>query len=107
MDPREVIDKYHELTQIEDQFRVMKGDLITRPFYVHTKEHIEAHILICMIALFLLRIIQKGILSSGLISVAEDAYWSTGLNCSRIQTALNKWKVDQTFSREIITDLWM
>ena len=94
MDPREVIDKYHGLTQIEDQFRVMKGDLVTRPFYVHTKEHIEAHILICMIALILLRIIQKRILSSGLISVAEDAYWSTGLNCSRIQDALNKWKVD-------------
>ena len=31
MDPLEVIDKYHGLTQIEDQFRVMKGDLDTRP----------------------------------------------------------------------------
>lgn len=31
MEPLEVIDKYHGLTQIEDQFRVMKGDLDTRP----------------------------------------------------------------------------
>ena len=94
MDPLEVIDKYHGLTQIEDQFRVMKGDLDTRPFFVRTPEHINAHLLICMIALILMRIIQKRIIGSGLIHVDEDAYWSTGLNGKRIQTALNKWKVD-------------
>lgn len=94
MDPLEVIDKYHGLTQIEDQFRVMKGDLDTRPFFVRTPEHINAHLLICMIALILMRIIQKRIIGSGLIHVDEDAYWSTGLNGRRIQTALNKWKVD-------------
>lgn len=94
MNPLEVIDKYHGLTQIEDQFRVMKGDLDTRPFYVHTPEHVDAHMLICMISLILLRIIQKRIINSGLISVDEDAYWNTGLNSERIQKALNKWKVD-------------
>ena len=94
MDAQDVIDKYHGLTQIEDQFRVMKGDLETRPMYVWTKEHIEAHLLICMIALILLRVIQRRIVQSGQISVDPDAYWSTGLNGRRIQTALNKWKVD-------------
>lgn len=94
MDSLEVINKYHGLTQIEDQFRVMKGDLDTRPFYVRTPEHVDAHMLICMISLVLLRIIQKRIIHSGLISVDENAYWSTGLNSERIQKALNKWKVD-------------
>ncbi len=94
MDPLEVIEKYHSLTQIEDQFRVMKGDLETRPLYVRTPEHVEAHLLICMIALILLRIIQKRILRSGLVKPDEDAYWSTGLNGARIQAALNRWKVD-------------
>lgn len=94
MEPLEVIDKYHGLTQIEDQFRVMKGDLDTRPFFVRTPEHVDAHMLICMIALILLRIIQKRIIRSGLIQVDEAAYWSTGLNSERIQKALNKWKVD-------------
>lgn len=94
MDAPEVIEKYHGLTQIEDQFRVMKGDLDTRPFFVRTPEHMEAHMLVCMIALILLRIIQKRILRSGLIQVDEDAYWSTGLSAARIQRALNKWKVD-------------
>ena len=94
MDPKEVIDKYHGLTQIEDQFRIMKGDLETRPFYVRTPEHVDAHILICMISLILLRIIQKRIIDSGLILVDEEAYWNTGLSSERIQKALNKWKVD-------------
>lgn len=94
MEPLEVIDKYHGLTQIEDQFRVMKGDLDTRPFYVRTPEHVDAHMLVCMISLILLRIIQKRIIDSGLIHVDADAYWSSGLNGERIQEALNRWKVD-------------
>ena len=94
MDPLEIINKYHGLTQIEDQFRVMKSDLETRPIFVHTKEHIEAHLLICMISLIITRIIQKRISDSGLIEINSDAYWSTGLNAGRIQDALNKWKVD-------------
>lgn len=94
MPAQKVIDKYHGLTQIEDQFRVMKGDLNTRPVFVRTPEHVNAHLLICMIALIVLRIIQKRILDSGLLQTDPDAYWSSGLNASRIQTALNKWKVD-------------
>jgi len=95
MDPQEVIDKYHGLTQIEDQFHVMKGDLDTRPLYVWKKEHVEAHLLICMIALVMLRIIQKRIVQSGLVTPDPDVYWSSGLNGRRIQAALNRWKVDK------------
>ena len=35
MDDRELIDKYHGLTRIEDQFREMKGTLETRPIFVY------------------------------------------------------------------------
>ena len=94
MEAQEVIDKYHGLTQIEDQFRVMKGELETRPLYVRTPEHIAAHLLICMIALIMMRIIQKRIRDFGGIAIDPTAYWSSGLNGRRIQTALNKWKVD-------------
>ena len=94
MDAQEVIDKYHGLTQIEDQFRVMKGDLETRPLYVRTPEHVTAHLLVCMVALIMMRIIQKRILDSGGVTPDPDAYWSSGLNGYRIQAALNKWKVD-------------
>ncbi|MGN0484263.1 MAG: IS1634 family transposase, partial [Lachnospiraceae bacterium] len=94
MEPLEIIEKYHGLTQIEDQFRVMKSDLETRPIFVRTKEHIEAHLMICTISLIIMRIIQKRIIDSGLVETDSDAYWSTGLNAHRIQEALNKWKVD-------------
>ena len=93
MEAQEVIDKYHGLTQIEDQFRVMKGDLDTRPLYVRTPEHIDAHLLTCMIALTILRIIQKRIRDTD-PNPAEDVYWNVGMSGERIQNALNKWKVD-------------
>lgn len=94
MEPQQVIDRYHGLTQIEDQFRVMKGDLDTRPLYVRTPEHVEAHLLICMIALIMLRIVQKRLVRSGVVAVDPAAYWSSGLSGERIQQALNRWNVD-------------
>lgn len=94
MDARTVIDKYHGLTQIEDQFRVMKSDLETRPLFVRTKEHINAHLLICMIALVVIRIIQKKIRDTK-DELRNDVYWNVGLSGDRIQIALNKWKVEQ------------
>lgn len=94
MEEKDVIDKYHGLTQIEEQFRTMKSTLETRPIYVRTPEHIEAHLLICLIALIILRIIQKKIIASNQIPIKEDMYWTTGINGDRIQEALNKWQVD-------------
>ncbi len=93
MDPETVIDKYHGLTQIEDQFRVMKGDLETRPLYVRIPEHINAHLVICMVALVLMRIIQKRIRDAD-PGKKKDAYWNVGMSGRRLQAALNKWKVD-------------
>lgn len=95
MPPLEAIEKYHGLTRIEDQFRVMKSDLETRPVYVRTREHIEAHLLICLIALTMIRMIQCKICHSGLVPKSEDiTLWSMGLPAYRIQKALNKWKVE-------------
>lgn len=95
MSESEVIEKYHGLSRIEDQFRVMKSDLETRPFYVHTPEHIEAHMIICLIALTMIRMIQCKICKSGLVKKSDDvSLWSMGLSAQRIQKALNKWKVE-------------
>jgi len=96
MDDKEVIDKYHGLSQIENQFRIMKGDLNTRPLFVRNPDHIKAHLLICMIALIVMRIIQNKIVKSGVVpSAAEkEVEWTMGLSGERIQRALNKWQVD-------------
>lgn len=91
----DVIEKYHGLSRIEDQFRVMKSDLETRPVFVRTKEHIEAHLIICLIALTMIRMIQCKICKSGLLPENDDVtLWSMGLPANRIQRALNKWNVE-------------
>jgi transposase len=97
MDTKEVIDKYHGLSQIEDQFRAMKGALDTRPLYVRNPEHIKAHLVICTIALIMMRIIQNRIVASGLAPTAVEKHvnWTHGLSLDRVQNALKKWKVDK------------
>ena len=95
--PKEVIDKYHGLSRIEDQFRVMKGALDTRPMFVRDEEHIKAHLLICMIALVIIRVIQNRIVDTGVLPSAKDqgVSWIAGLSAERIQKALYKWQVDK------------
>ena len=96
MPDKEVIDKYHGLSQIENQFRIMKGDLNTRPLFVRNPDHIKAHLLICFITLTVMRIIQNRIVKSGVVpSAAEkEVDWIMGLSGERIQRALNKWQVE-------------
>lgn len=56
--PFDIIDKYRQLSVIEDSFRVTKTDLEGRPVYVWTDEHIKGHFLTCFIALTLYRLLQ-------------------------------------------------
>ena len=55
---REVLAMYKQLWRIEDTFRVTKTDLKARPVYVWTPAHIEAHFLICFLALLIERLIE-------------------------------------------------
>ena len=93
MSPLEVIDTYHGLSRIEDQFRVMKGTLETRPVFVRTREHIEAHLLLCLMALVMMRLLERRIaLGNGMN--AEGRNWSYGMSCKRVQEALGKWMIE-------------
>lgn len=56
--PLEIVEAYRALWQIEDSFRVLKTTLETRPIYHPKMEAIRGHFLICMSALFLLRVIE-------------------------------------------------
>ncbi len=90
---KEIIDIYHGLSRIEDQFRVLKGDLSTRPIFVSTKEHIDAHLAICTLALLVIRIIQLKV-SAMLPETASGKLWSYGISADRIRSALNAWTID-------------
>ena len=84
MSDKEIIDTYHNLVEIEDEFRVMKMSLNTRPLYVRKPEHITAHLTICTIALLFIRIIQNKLKTIG-----------KNLSAERIREALNKWQVEK------------
>lgn len=95
MDDLEIIDKYHGLTRIEDQFREMKGTLETRPIWVNTPEHIQAHLVICFMALTIMRVIQHKIKKSLPDDTAKDLNWSYGIPGDRFQKALLDWQIDK------------
>lgn len=95
MSDTEVIDKYHGLSQIEDQFRIMKGNIDTRPIFVRTPEHINAHLIICFISLLILRIIQYKIKQTTNFNIDNEKNWQEGMTAERIIKALNKWTVDK------------
>ena len=104
-DDLEIIDIYHGLSQIEDQFRTMKSTLDTRPIHLRTEEHIHAHLVLCTLALIVMRVIQNKIVDYQNINcinrptitknkITRNKYWEFGLNGDRVQEALNKWTVD-------------
>ena len=95
MPDQEVIDKYHGLTRIEDQFREMKGTLETRPIWVSTPEHIQAYLIICFMALTMMRVMQYKIKKSLPENTDKDLNWSYGLPGNRLSKALLNWQIEQ------------
>ena len=94
MPDREVIDKYHGLSRIEDAFRVIKSDLEGRPVFVWTPEHINAHFLVCFIALTMIRLIQDRILKRNNQPKSGTRDWETGMSADRIKKALDGFMTD-------------
>lgn len=55
----EIRNIYKGLWRIEETFKITKSNLHTRPLYVWTKKHIEAHFLTCFIALVIIRLLES------------------------------------------------
>jgi len=53
-----VIDSYRGLWRIENSFRVIKDEFDARPVYVSTPDHIDAHFLVCFVALVVARLLE-------------------------------------------------
>lgn len=58
MSDLEIREAYRGLARIEDTFKVSKSEFETRPIYVWTNEHIDAHFSTCFCALVLIRLLQ-------------------------------------------------
>lgn len=94
MHDTEIIDRYHGLTRIEDQFREMKGTLETRPIYLQTPEHIKAHLIVCFMALTMIRIMQHKIKKCLPQPDDSELNWSYGITGEKLVQILSDWKVD-------------
>lgn len=55
-----VIEHYHELYKIEQNFRIAKSDLQTRPIFHFKEDPIKLHLLICFMSLVVSRVIELG-----------------------------------------------
>ena len=96
---KEIRDIYKGLWKIEESFKITKSDLETRPVYVWTKEHIEAHFLTCFISLVILRLIEYK---------TNRKYSTTSIINSLKKYTSNNLEHDiylQNFTNDIIKDL--
>lgn len=55
----EIRNIYRGLARIENTFKVTKSTLESRPVYVWTPEHIEAHFLTCFVSLVIIRLLEE------------------------------------------------
>ena len=77
----DVIDTYRGLWKIEDCFKITKSDIDTRPLYVSREDRINAHILVCFIALIIIRLIQKRL--NGEYPVGQVLEALRNISCSK------------------------
>lgn len=84
----EIIEQYKKQAQIEECFRIMKTNFNLRPMYVYTDEHIEAQVLICVLALILLRILSKKLKLAGSPMTTEQII--AALNTAKLSVQLDK-----------------
>jgi len=85
-----IVNMYRGLWRIEESFKITKSVLSTRPIYLQTEEHINAHMLICFIALLIGRIIEKRL--GGKYTVQKIAETLQKVGCSNI--GQNLWTFD-------------
>jgi len=93
-----IIDTYHQLWRIEESFKVTKSVLGTRPIYLRTLEHINAHFLTCFISLLIGRIVELRL--GGKYTIAKITETLRNVACSNIDQ--NHWLFN--FSDDVTDD---
>jgi transposase len=94
-----IIDLYRELWHIEDSFKVTKSVLGARPIYLSLLEHINAHFMICFIALLIGRLVELRLNCKHTISTISETLRKVA--CSNIDT--NNWLFD--YSDNVTDDM--
>jgi len=77
-----IIDMYRGLWRIEESFKITKSVVEARPVFVYKPEHINAHFLVCFIALTLARLVELKL--SGTYSVSRIIESLRQVSCSHL-----------------------
>lgn len=94
-----IIEIYRGLWKIEESFKITKSDFESRPVFLATREHIEAHFLICFVSLVIARVLER--LVEGKYSVTVILESLRKASCSHIQE--NYYLFD--YMDEVLSDL--
>jgi len=95
----QILAAYRGLWRIEDSFKVTKTVLGARPVFLRTIPHINAHFLICFIALLIARIVELKLKRK--YTIAKITETLAKVECSHIDQ--NHWLFD--FSDEVTDDM--
>ena len=87
---KEIRDTYKGLWEIEESFRIMKSEFNARPAFLQKREHIDAHFLICFVALLIFRILEMKL--------------DHKFTVTEIRRTLNKYKCSHAGSNSYLFD---
>ena len=59
--PKEIIDQYHNLWQVEKAFRMSKNDLAERPIFHRREKRISSHLTVCFCSLLIMKEIERAL----------------------------------------------
>jgi len=79
---KEIRDIYKGLWEIEESFKIIKSEFKARPIHVTTDEHIEAHFLICFVALLIMRLLE--LKTGGAFTIKEIRNSLINYSCSHL-----------------------
>jgi transposase len=77
-DPSKLWHWYIHLTEVEDAFRTGKSDLGLRPVFHHREDRVQAHILVCFLALVMWRSLEMWLKGKGLGDCARQVLKELG-----------------------------
>lgn len=78
-DPRKLWHWYIHLTEVEDAFRTGKSDLGLRPVFHQREDRVQAHIMVCFLALVMWRSLEMWLKGKGLGDCARQVLKELGL----------------------------
>jgi len=94
-----IIEMYRGLWKIEESFKITKSDFESRPVFLSTEEHIEAHFLTCFVSLVITRILECRLKGKHAVTALLESLRKA--SCSHIQE--NYYLFD--FFDEVLSDI--